>query len=156
MMSGTQTIKVGDQAPDFVLPDQDEKEVRLSDFKGRQNVVLAFYPFDWSPVCQNENKCFTDDFSKFSGLGAEVLGISCDSTWCHKAWADAMDFKQRLLSDLKRDVVKQYGLYLEDFNCAQRATVVIDKEGTVRYVRVQPVLEARDNQEIVKALNELA
>ncbi len=154
-MSATQTISVGQKAPDFTLKDQDQKEVKLSDFKGKSNVVLAFYPFDWSPVCQNENKCFTDDFSKFQETSAEVIGISCDSTWCHKAWADAMDYKHRLLSDLKRDVVKQYGLYLADFNCAQRATVVVDKEGVVRFVKVQPVLEARDNKEIVEALKAL-
>lgn len=154
-MSAMQTIKVGQAAPDFLMKDQNEKEVKLSDFKGKKNIVLAFYPFDWSPVCQNENKCFTDDFPKFSDTGAEVLGISCDSTWCHKAWADAMDFKHRLLSDLKREVVKQYGLYLEDFNCAQRATVVVDKGGTVRYVKVQPVLQARDNKEILNVLKTL-
>ena len=154
-MTTAQTIKVGDPAPDFVLKDQDQKEVRLSDFKGKKNVVLAFYPFDWSPVCQNENKCFTDDFPQFSDTGAEVLGISCDSTWCHKAWADAMGFKHRLLSDLKREVVKQYGLYLEDFNCAQRATVIVDKQGVVRYVKVQPVLEPRDNKEILQVLKSL-
>jgi peroxiredoxin len=155
MMSTTATIKEGQAAPDFGLKDQDQKEVKLSDFKGSKNVVLAFYPFDWSPVCQNENKCFTDDFSKFSESGAEILGISCDSTWSHKAWADAMDFKQRLLSDLKREVVKKYGLYLEDFNCAQRATVIVDKTGTVRYVKVQPVLEARNDQEILNVLKTL-
>ena len=154
-MSAAQTVKVGDAAPDFVLKDQDQKEVKLSEFKGKKNIVLAFYPFDWSPVCQNENKCFTDDFPQFAGAETELIGISCDSTWCHKAWADAMDFKQRLLSDLKREVVKQYGLYLEDFNCAQRATVIIDKAGSVRYVKVQPVLEARDNKDIFKALEGL-
>jgi peroxiredoxin len=154
-MSATETIAVGQKAPEFTLKDQDQKEVKLSEFKGKKNVVLAFYPFDWSPVCQNENKCFTDDFPKFTETGAEVIGISCDSTWSHKAWADAMNFKQRLLSDLKREVVKKYGLYLEDFNCAQRATVVVDKEGTVQFVKVQPVLEARDNKEIIKALKAL-
>ena len=66
-----------------------------------------------------------------------------------------MDFKHRLLSDLKREVVKQYGLYLEDFNCAQRATVVVDKGGTVCYVKVQPVLQARDNKEILNVLKTL-
>ena len=66
-----------------------------------------------------------------------------------------MGFKHRLLSDLKREVVKQYGLYLEDFNCAQRATVIVDKQGVVRYVKVQPVLEARDNKEILEVLKSL-
>ena len=72
-------IKVGDTAPDFNLKDQDQKDVKLSDYRGKQNVVLCFYPLDWSPVCQGENKCLTDDFPKFQGANAELFGVSCDS-----------------------------------------------------------------------------
>ena len=86
-------IKVGDMAPDFTLKDQDQKEVSLSSFRGKKNVVLAFYPLDWSPVCTGENKCLTDDFPKFDGLNSVVLGISTDSFFSHKAWADALGLK---------------------------------------------------------------
>jgi peroxiredoxin len=72
-------IKVGDTAPDFNLKDQDQKDVKLSEYKGKKNVVLCFYPLDWSPVCQGENKCLTDDFPKFQSANAELFGISCDS-----------------------------------------------------------------------------
>ena len=95
-------IKVGDTAPDFNLKDQDQKDVKLSDYKGKKNVVLCFYPLDWSPVCQGENKCLTDDFPKFQSANAELFGISCDSFFSHKAWADSMDLKHRLLSDVHR------------------------------------------------------
>ena len=95
-------IKVGDTAPDFTLKDQDQKDVKLSDFRGKSNVVLAFYPLDWSPVCQGENKCLTDDFPKFQSAHAELFGISCDSFFSHKAWADSLDLKHRLLSDFNR------------------------------------------------------
>ena len=87
-------IKVGDMAPDFTLKDQDQKDVTLSSFRGRKNVVLAFYPLDWSPVCTGENKCLTDDFPKFEGLNTVVLGISTDSFFSHKAWADALGLKK--------------------------------------------------------------
>lgn len=120
-------IEVGDEAPDFILKDQDQKEVKLSDFRGKKNVVLAFYPLDWSPVCTNENKCFTNDLPKFQDTDTEVFGISIDSTWSHKAWADALGLKHRLLSDMKRDAVKNYGLFLEDANIGKRATVIVDK-----------------------------
>ncbi len=89
-------IKVGDTAPDFNLKDQDQKDVKLSDYRGKKNVVLCFYPLDWSPVCQGENKCLTDDFPKFQSANAELFGISCDSFFSHKAWADSMDLKHRL------------------------------------------------------------
>lgn len=145
-------IEVGDEAPDFILKDQDQKEVKLSDFRGKKNVVLAFYPLDWSPVCTNENKCFTNDLPKFQDTDTEVFGISIDSTWSHKAWADALGLKHRLLSDMKRDAVKNYGFFLEDANIGKRATVIVDKKGKVRYKKVQEILTARDNNDILKAL----
>ena len=149
-------IEVGQEAPDFTLPDQDKKDVKLSSFRGKKNVVLAFYPLDWSPVCTTENKCFTDDFPKFESVGAEVFGISADSFFSHKAWAESLDLKQRLLSDIHREVSKKYGLYFEPLNCSKRATVVVDKNRIVRFKKVQQdILKARDNQEILEALKKL-
>lgn len=148
-------IEVGQAAPDFTLKDQDQKEVSLRDFRGTKNVVLAFYPLDWSPVCTNENKCFTNDLSKFTDRSTEVLGVSIDSTWSHKAWADALGLKHRLLSDMHREVVKKYGLYLEAANIGKRATIIVDKQGIVRYKKVQEILTARDNSEILQALGSL-
>ena len=148
-------VKVGDMAPDFTLKDQDQKEVKLSDFRGKKNVVLAFYPLDWSPVCTGENKCLTDDFPKFGQLNSEVLGISTDSFFSHKAWADALGLKQTLLADFNREVVKNYGLYFEPLNCGKRATVIVDKNGKVAYVKVQEIKTARDDKEILDALKRL-
>jgi peroxiredoxin len=148
-------IKVGDKAPDFVLKDQDQKEVKLSDFHGKKNVVLAFYPLDWSPVCTTENKCMTQDFRKFQDAGAEVLGISVDSVYSHKAWKDALNLKHTLLSDMGGAVASKYGMYLADKFITKRATVVIDKQGVVAYVKVQEILQARDDNDILKALSGL-
>jgi len=150
-------IEVGQEAPDFTLPDQDEKEVKLSSFRGKKNVVLAFYPLDWSPVCTTENKCFTDDFPKFETAGAEVFGISTDSFFSHKAWAEALGLKQRLLADMHREAAKKYGLYFEPLNCSKRATVIVDKKGIVKFKKVQQdILKARDNKEILEALKKLS
>ncbi len=149
-------IKVGDTAPDFTLKDQDQKDVKLSDFRGKSNVVLAFYPLDWSPVCQGENKCLTDDFPKFQSAHAELFGISCDSFFSHKAWADSLDLKHRLLSDFNREVVKRYGLYFEQLNCGKRAKVIVDKNGKVAYVKVQEIKVAREDKDILAALAKLS
>ncbi len=150
-----QEIKVGDTAPDFTLKDQDQKEVKLSEYRGKKNLVLAFYPLDWSPVCTNENKCLTDDFPSFQSSNAEVFGISADSFFSHKAWADSLGLKHRLLADMHRTVSKSYGLYFEPLNCSKRATVIVDKNGKVAYVKVQEIKTARDDKEILAALKTL-
>jgi peroxiredoxin len=150
-----QEIKVGDTAPDFTLKDQDQKDVKLSDYRGKKNVVLAFYPLDWSPVCTGENKCLTDDFPSFQSANAEVLGISTDSFFSHKAWVDSLGLKHRLLADMHRQVAKSYGLYFEPLNCAKRATVIVDKNGKVAYVKVQEIKTARDDKDILEALKKL-
>ena len=148
-------IKAGDTAPDFTLKDQDQKDVKLSDFHGKKNVVLAFYPLDWSPVCTGENKCLTDDFPKFNSANAEVFGVSADSFFSHKAWADSLGLKHRLLADMHRTVSKSYGLYFEPLNCSKRATVIVDKNGKVAYVKVQEIKVARDDKDILEALKKL-
>jgi len=145
-------IEVGDLAPDFSLKDQDGNLVTLSSFKGQKSVVLAFYPFDWSSVCTVENCAITQDLSQFEGKETVVFGVSCDSHFSHKAWKEKLGLKHSLLSDLKREVCKKYGLYLEEMNCAKRATVVVDKSGKVVFKKVQELKVARNNKEILAAV----
>ena len=90
---------VGAPAPEFSLKDQDQKEVKLSDFNGKKNVVLVFYPLDWSPVCTKEHVCIVNDKKQFEQLDAQVLGVSVDSVWSHKAYADKMGIHYPLLAD---------------------------------------------------------
>ena len=94
-------ISVGSAAPDFTLKDQNQKEVKLSDFKGKKNVVVVFYPLDWSPVCTNEHACFVNDMKRFEQLDAQVLGVSVDSAWSHKAFAEKMGIGYPLLADFQ-------------------------------------------------------
>jgi peroxiredoxin len=150
-------IEVGQKAPEFTLKDQNMKEVSLKDFHGK-NIVLAFYPLDFSPVCSKEHACFKDDFSQFKGVNAEVLGISVDSAWAHKAFAEKLGINYSLLADFhpKGDVAKKYGLYLEDKGITNRATVIVDKEGIVRYVKIYDIPQQRENQELVSALSKLS
>ena len=93
------SIAVGQKAPEFTLQDQNKKEVKLSDFAGKKKVVLVFYPLDWSPTCTNEHACFVNDMRNFETLDAEVLGVSVDSVWSHKAYAEKMGIKYSLLAD---------------------------------------------------------
>ena len=150
-------IKVGDKAPDFTLKGHDDKEYKLSDLRG-QKVVLAFYPLDFSPVCSKEHSCFMNDLKQFNDVNAKVLGISVDSVWAHKAFADKMGIKYPLLADFhpKGAVAQKYGLYLEDKGITNRATVVIDKEGIVRDVVVHDIPEQRSNAAIIESLKKIA
>ena len=145
-------IEVGDLAPDFTLKDENAQEVTLSSFRGKQTVVLAFYPFDFSPVCTNENCALSEDLPKFAQKGSVVLGVSCDSWFVHKAWKEKLGLKHSLLSDLKREVCQKYGLYFPDLNCSKRATVVVGQDGKVIYKKVQEIKVARSDQEILSAI----
>ncbi len=147
-------IAVGTMAPDFTLPDQDKKEFKLSDYKGK-NVVLFFYPLDWSPTCTKENACFSGDLSKFTKY-AEVAAISIDSVWSHKAWQEKMGLKHRLLADMHRKVTKDYGLFHAGANISQRATVIIGKDGKVAWVKVEAdITKERDYKEVEAQLAQL-
>ena len=103
-------IEAGAKAPEFSLPDHDGNRVSLSDFAGRK-LMLVFYPLDFSPVCTNEHACMVNDMKSFESLDAEVMGISVDSLWAHKAFADKMGIKYSLLADFhpKGAVSEKYG-----------------------------------------------
>ena len=147
------TIKKGDEAPDFTLKGHDDNEYTLSSMRGHK-VVLAFYPLDFSPVCSKEHACFRDDLSQFNDLEAQVLGISVDSVWAHKAFAKQLDISYPLLADFhpKGAVAAKYGLYLEDKGITSRATVVIDEDGTVAEVMLHDIPEQRDNAKVIEAV----
>ena len=150
-------IAVGQQAPDFTLKDQNQNDVTLSGLRGK-NVVLAFYALDWSPVCTKEHACFVDDLKSFEGLSAQVLGLSVDSVWSHKAYAEKMKLGYPILSDFhpRGAVASKYGLYLDDKGITNRATVIIDKNGVVRHVAVYEILSTRNNQDLMAELKELS
>jgi peroxiredoxin len=148
-------VRVGDPAPDFALPDQDNVEFRLSDWKGKRPVVLLFYPLDWSPTCSGENACWTRDHAELSRF-AEVAAISVDSVWSHRAFAKQLGLKHRMLSDMHRAVCRAYGVLIEPVNFSQRATVAVSTDGTVAWYKVQSnPSEARDHEELLQVLRAL-
>lgn len=151
------SISVGQTAPDFTLPNQDKKEVKLSDFAGKKNVVLVFYPLDWSPVCTNEHVCLVNDMKAFETLDAEVLGVSVDSVWSHKAFADKMGIKYSLLADFhpRGAMSEKYGVYLADKGITGRAIVIVGRNGKVAWIKNYDIPVVPDVKEVAAALGQV-
>lgn len=127
-------IKVGDKAPDFTLPDANGNNVSLSDFLGNKSVVVYFYPKDDTPGCTKESCAFRDSYEVFKEMGAEVIGISGDSTDSHQKFASKYQLPFILLSDSDNKVRKLFGVPATMFILPGRVTYVIDKEGIVRHI----------------------
>lgn len=151
------SIAVGQTAPDFTLPNQDKKEIKLSDFAGKRNVVLVWYPLDWSPVCTNEHACFVNDMKQFETLDAEVLGVSVDSVWSHKAFADKMGIKYSLLADFhpRGAMSEKYGVYLADKGITGRAIAIVNKAGKIAWFKQYDIPVVPDIKEVASALSQV-
>ena len=135
------SIRAGEPAPDFALRGtQSDEPVRLSSFKGRQHVVLLFFPLAWSSVCTKEMCSIRDSYGEYGRLGGQVLGISVDSPFALKAWSKEEGFPFPLLSDFNRDVSSSYGALYENLmglkGVSKRAAFVIDRGGVVRHAQV--------------------
>lgn len=150
-------IALGQVAPDFVLKDQHQKEVKLSDFKGKKNVVIVFYPLDWSPVCTNEHACFVNDMKKFETLDAEVLGVSVDSVWSHKAYAEKMGIRYSLLADFqpRGAMAEKYGVFLPEKGITGRAIVIVNKDGQIAWNKNYDIPVVPDLNEVASALQQV-
>jgi peroxiredoxin len=137
-----------------VLKDQSQKEVKLSDFAGKKKVVLVFYPLDWSPTCTNEHACFVNDMRSFETLDAEVLGVSVDSVWSHKAYAEKMGIKYSLLADFqpRGAMSEKYGVFLSEKGITGRAIVIVDKGGKVAWAKFYDIPVVPDIKEVATAL----
>ena len=147
-------IAVGQPAPEIVLKDQSQQEVKLSSFKGKRNVVLVWYPLDWSPVCTNEHACFVGEMKQFETLDAQVLGISVDSAWSHKAFAEKMGIQYPLLADFhpRGAASSQYGTYLNEKGITGRAIAIINKAGNVAWFKQYDIPVVPDLKEVAAAL----
>src|SRR3982751_6548553 len=141
-------IEVGASAPDFVLKDQNNQEVRLSDFRGGRNVLLVFYPLAFTGTCQGELCLIRDNLNDFANDTTQVLSISVDSAFAHKVWATEQGFDFPLLADFwpHGAVAQAYGVFNADRGFANRGTFVIDAAGLVRYAQMQGPGESRDQK----------
>ncbi len=149
------SIKVGDKAPDFALPSQMGDNVTLSEFFGKKNIVLYFYPKDETPGCTREACNFRDSYEEFTNLGAEVLGISGQSVESHKSFASHYGLPFILLSDKDNKIRKLYGVPSSMGLIPGRVTYIIDKKGVVRHIFSSQTQTQRHVEEAKNTLIEL-
>ncbi len=153
----TRTVKVGDVAPDFTLRTGNREEWHLADFRGKKNVVLAFVPFAFSGVCSTQLPSYEAELERFKDVDTEVVSISMDSGYALNAWAKSMGTSFPLLSDFypQGKVVDLYGLR-HQVGMSNRALIVIDTEGVIRYIEVlDSPSDMPDNEDLFEALGKL-
>ena len=150
-------IQVAEKAPDFELKDNHGRAVRLSEFRGRKNVVLLFYPFAFTGVCTGELCELRDNLPQFSDRDTELLAVSNDSIHTLRVFAEQEGLEYPLLTDVwpHGNVSRAYGFFDEDKGCAVRGTFVIDRQGVVRATVSSALADARDPGEYLAALDTL-
>jgi peroxiredoxin len=132
-------IEAGTRAPDFTLPNHKGEEVSLSDFRGRK-LMLVFYPADFSLVCTDQLSLYQEVLDQIEEAGVQLLGVSVDSSWSHRAFREKLGLEIPLLSDFhpKGEMSASYGAYMEEWGTTNRSLVLIDEEGVVRWVHESP------------------
>lgn len=154
---GKTHLKIGDKAPEFTLKSHEGKEVKLSDYRGKKNVVLAFYTGCFTGPCTTQIKNYQNDLKQFEAAGAQILGVSTDTSFTQKAWADSMGgITFPLLSDFhpQGEVARKYGIYQED-GLNNRVIFVIGKDGLVKFIQDQERSTVPDNVVTLEALKKL-
>jgi len=147
-------VKIGDNAKDFTLSDQDGKEIHLSDLKGKR-VLLSFHPLAWTKVCAEQMKSLEKNYSRFVKLNTVALGMSVDTVPSKNAWAEELGIKHtRLLSDFwpHGEVSKLYGIFREKEGFSERANIIIDEKQKIVFMKVYPIAQLPDIEEIIKFL----
>ena len=151
-------LSVGDPAPDFELGSHQGGRVKLSGFRGRKNVIVAFHPLAWTPVCASQMKNYEADIEWFRQHEAHVLGISVDAVPAKAEWAKSLGgISYDLLSDFHPHgaVAEAYGVARED-GISERAVFVVDKNGTVAFAKVYDIPILPDNAEVRQAIEQLS
>ena len=151
-------LKSGDEAPDFELRSHRGGTLRLSAFRGRKNVVLAFHPLAFTPVCANQMTGYEADLPRFEAADAVVLGISIDAQPAKTAWAKMLGpLSFDLLSDFHPhgEVARKYGVFRANDGISERAVFVVDKQGRIAWAKVYEIPEQPDNEELHATLRGL-
>jgi peroxiredoxin len=133
-------LRPGAAAPDFDLKATPDQSVRLADFRGRP-LIMAFYPADWSPVCTDQMALYNEVLPEFRRHRAELVGISVDGAWCHRAFAENRHLQFPLLADFepKGDVSRRYGAYDSTVGMSKRALFVLDSDGLICWSYLSPI-----------------
>ena len=147
-------VQPGEKGKPFLLKDNRDKEVRLSDFKGKK-VLLSFHPLAWTGVCAEQMKALEANKERFALLNTVALGLSVDSVPSKNAWAKTIGIKHTpLLCDFwpHGKVAKAYGLFRQANGFSERANIILDEKQRVTFVKVYPTAQLPDIEEILKAL----
>lgn len=162
----TESAMVGQPAPNFDMASTKNIEklnenVKLADYKGRW-LVLVFYPLDFTFVCPTELTAFSDRYEEFQGIGADIIGVSTDSAFSHRAWINTprdkggvADLKYPLAADSTKNVSRDYGVLIENKGIALRGLFVIDPEGVLRYKVVHDLNIGRSPEETLRVIQAL-
>ena len=153
------TLKIGDVAPDFELRSHRGGTVKLSDFRGGKNVLVAFHPLAFTPVCANQMSAYEADLPRFAAAETTVLGISVDPQPAKAAWARVLgSVSFDLLSDFHPhgEVAKQYGVFREEDGISERAVFLVDKQGKIVWARSYQIPEQPQNGEVFDALKSVS
>ncbi len=158
-------LKVGDIAPDFSLPavkGEEKLTFKLSDYRGKQNVLLAFYPMDWTPVCSTQIPTLQSKLADFAGYNTQVVAISTDSVPSHIAWQQKSigTIGYPIASDFfpHGEVAKKYGVLIEEGPIAgvcNRAIFLVDKSGKLAFAKVYEIKHQPDPEEVLVVLKTL-
>ena len=155
-MVQTSMLEIGQMAPEFALKGPGGQVVSLADYRGRNHVVLVFYPLAFSPVCSHQLPAIDRTMARIAERGAVVLGVSVDSHWSNTAFAERLGLSFPLLSDFKRATSAAYGVLNEERGFSERALFVIDKDGRLAYRDVSPATsEIPDHEALIAALESL-
>ncbi|MGH8960163.1 MAG: peroxiredoxin [Jatrophihabitantaceae bacterium] len=140
---------VGDEAPDFTLHDQNNEQVTLSQFRGKQAVLIIFYPLAFTGICTGELCAVRDDLPVFQNDDVQVLTISVDSPYSHKVFSEREGYEFPLLSDFwpHGGVARLYGAFNEEAGIANRGTFLVDRDGIVRFTELNGPGEGREPQD---------
>jgi peroxiredoxin len=152
------TLSIGDTAPDFELRSHRGSTVKLSDFRGRRNVIVAFHPLAFTPVCANQMCAYEKDLAEFDAAEAAVLGISVDAQPAKSAWAKTLGaISFDLLSDFHPhgEVARKYGVYREKDGISERAIFLVDKQGRIAWAHTYDIPQQPENADLFAALRNL-
>jgi peroxiredoxin len=150
-------LKVGDNARDFTLKDQNERVFKLSDFKGKK-VLLSFHPLAWTPVCAEQMKSLEKNKSAFDSLNTVAVGVSVDTVPSKKAWAESLNIKNtRLLSDFwpHGEVAQLYGIFRTKDGISERANIITDEKQKIAFFKIYKLTQLPDIQEIINNLKRM-
>ena len=151
------TLKKGEKISDFTLKDQKGNDINLKDYRGKK-VLLSFHPLAWTGICSTQMQSLESNLKRLTELNTVPIGISVDSTFTKKEWAETIGIKDvRLLSDFwpHGGVAKQLGMFREKEGTAQRANIIIDEDGKVIFKKIYEISEVPDMKEILEFLENL-